>query len=191
MESGTLARWVMAEGAEMAPGDVIAEVQTDKASVDFESQDDGYLARILIADGTEGIAIGSVLGVRVEDEADIAAFKDVTLEQMQETDAPPAPKEEATAPAPAPTPAPAPAPAPAPKHEEPKAAAAPAPAPSPAPKAAPKPSAEAASADLSFVPFPEWGSSAVQAPLHAATVGAGLKRYHAAFGDTLTAPAKK
>ena len=79
MESGTLARWVMTEGSEMAPGDVIAEVQTDKAAVDFESQDDGYLARILVADGTEGIACGSVLGVIVEDEADIAAFKDVRL----------------------------------------------------------------------------------------------------------------
>ncbi|MEO0643112.1 MAG: pyruvate dehydrogenase complex E1 component subunit beta [Pseudomonadota bacterium] len=113
MEEGTLAKWLKAEGDAIEPGDIIAEIETDKATMEFEAIDEGVLAKILIAEGTENVAVGTVIA---------------TLEGEGEESAPaPSP-----APAPAPTPAPVPAPAPAP-------APAPVPAPTPAPEPAAKP----------------------------------------------------
>ena len=75
METGNLAQWNKAEGDQISPGDVIAEVETDKAVVDYEAQEDAFLAKILVSEGTKDIAVGATLGVLVEEEADIAAIQ--------------------------------------------------------------------------------------------------------------------
>ena len=97
MEQGTLARWLKAEGDRIEPGDIIAEIETDKATMEFEAIDEGVLTRILVAEGTEDVAVGTVIA-HLEGEG-----------------------EETAAPAPAPAPAAAaPAPAPAASSDKPK-----------------------------------------------------------------------
>ena len=108
MEQGTIAKWNVEEGAAFGAGDVICEIETDKATVDFEAQDDGVLAKYLQPAGAE-VAVGAPIMVVVEEAADAGAFSDF----------------EAPAAAAAPPPAPAAAPA------EEKAPAAPAPPPPP------------------------------------------------------------
>ena len=110
METGTIARWHIEEGDAFGAGDSIAEVETDKASMEWEMQDDGVVAKHLVAPGTE-VAVGTPAVVLVEDAADVGAFAD--FEAPAGAVAAPAP---AAAPEPAPAPvAPAPvAPAPAP-----------------------------------------------------------------------------
>lgn len=65
MSTGTIAKWLKAEGDEIAPGDVIAEVETDKASVGYEAQEEGYLAKILVPEGAADLEIGAPLAILV------------------------------------------------------------------------------------------------------------------------------
>jgi pyruvate dehydrogenase E1 component beta subunit len=70
MEEGTLAKWMVKEGDQVAPGDVIAEIETDKATMEFESIDEGTVGQILVPEGTEGVKVGTVIAVlNGEDEA--------------------------------------------------------------------------------------------------------------------------
>ena len=78
MEKGGVANWVKQEGDAIAAGDVVLELETDKATLDFEAQDDSYLAKILVPAGTSDLAVGTALAVLVEDESDVAAFADAT-----------------------------------------------------------------------------------------------------------------
>lgn len=103
------------------PGDAIAEIETDKATVDFEAQDSGYIARILVAAGTADVPVGSLVAIVVDTKEEAAAFAGIPVEALLGG---------GTA-APAPKPAAAPA-APAPAAPAPKPAAAPAAAPAPA-----------------------------------------------------------
>ena len=57
---GNLVSWKKAVGDEVQPGDVLAVVETDKATMDFECQDEGFLAKILISEGTENVPVGKV-----------------------------------------------------------------------------------------------------------------------------------
>ena len=75
MEQGTIAKWSVEEGAAFAAGDVICEIETDKATVDFEAQDDGVVAKYLQPAGAE-VAVGAPIMVVVEDTADAGAFSD-------------------------------------------------------------------------------------------------------------------
>ncbi len=63
MTEGSLARWLVEEGQTVAPGDVIAEIETDKATMEVEAVDEGVIGRILIPAGTDGVAVNSVIGV--------------------------------------------------------------------------------------------------------------------------------
>ena len=63
MEEGNLVVWNVDEGDEVTAGDSLAEIETDKATVDFESVDDGVLAKILVPAGTSGVAVGVPVGV--------------------------------------------------------------------------------------------------------------------------------
>lgn len=105
MESGTIARWNLEEGQAFAAGDVFCEVETDKATVDFEAQDDGVLVKILRDAGSSEIKCGEPIMVTIEEEDDLDAFKDFKLEAAA-TEAPAEPESAAppVAPAPAPTP---------------------------------------------------------------------------------------
>ena len=73
MEEGTLAKWLKAEGDEITSGDVIAEIETDKATMEVEAIDEGILAKILIPEGTEGVAVNSVIAVLAEDGEDVGS----------------------------------------------------------------------------------------------------------------------
>ena len=60
MEEGTLARWHVAEGDRIDPGDVIAEIETDKATMEFEAAEGGTIGRLLVPEGTEGVRVNSI-----------------------------------------------------------------------------------------------------------------------------------
>uniref|UniRef100_A0A8C7I768 Acetyltransferase component of pyruvate dehydrogenase complex n=1 Tax=Oncorhynchus kisutch TaxID=8019 RepID=A0A8C7I768_ONCKI len=87
MQTGTIARWEKKEGDKINEGDLIAEVETDKATVGFELLEDCYLAKILVAEGT-GVAVGSVICITVDSADLIPAFKDLTLDKLAASSAP-------------------------------------------------------------------------------------------------------
>ncbi len=63
MEEGTLAKWLVKEGDQIAPGDILAEIETDKATMEFEAIDEGTVGKILIDEGTENVAVGTVIAM--------------------------------------------------------------------------------------------------------------------------------
>lgn len=76
MTEGNIARWLKKEGDKISTGEVLCEVETDKATVEMECMEEGYLAKILKGDGSKEIKLGEVIAITVEDEEDIAKFKD-------------------------------------------------------------------------------------------------------------------
>ncbi|CAA3011604.1 dihydrolipoyllysine-residue acetyltransferase component 2 of pyruvate dehydrogenase complex [Olea europaea subsp. europaea] len=96
MTEGNIARWLKKEGDKIAPGEVLCEVETDKATVEMECMEEGYLAKILRGDGSSGIKVGEIIAITVEEEEDVAKFKDY---QPSTSDSAPAPE---TSPAPSP-----------------------------------------------------------------------------------------
>ena len=68
------------EGDAFAAGDVLAEIETDKASIDFVTEDEGFVARLLVPDGSQDVKVGAPIIVVVDDEADVPAFKDFVPE---------------------------------------------------------------------------------------------------------------
>jgi pyruvate dehydrogenase E2 component (dihydrolipoamide acetyltransferase) len=74
MTEGNLARWLKAEGDAIAPGDVIAEIETDKATMEVEAVDEGTLAKILVAEGAEEVAVNTPIAVILEDGEDASAL---------------------------------------------------------------------------------------------------------------------
>ncbi len=89
MTEGNLAKWYVKEGDHVAPGDVIAEIETDKATMEVEAVDEGTLGKILVAEGTEGVAVNQTIGVLLEESEDASAIGDATS-----ATAAPAPKAE-------------------------------------------------------------------------------------------------
>ncbi|KAK3524326.1 hypothetical protein QTP70_028061 [Hemibagrus guttatus] len=82
MQLGTIARWEKKEGDKINEGDLIAEVETDKATVGFELLEECYLAKILVPEGTRDVPIGSVICITVDSPDLIPVFKDFTLEKL-------------------------------------------------------------------------------------------------------------
>ncbi len=72
MEEGSLTRWLKAEGDTVAAGDILAEIETDKATMEFEAVDEGTLARILVPDGTDDVKVGTAIAVLAEEGEDVA-----------------------------------------------------------------------------------------------------------------------
>ncbi len=69
MEEGTLAKWLVKEGDSVSTGDILAEIETDKATMEFEAIDEGVIASILVAEGTDGVKVGTVIAlIAGEDE---------------------------------------------------------------------------------------------------------------------------
>ncbi|MDQ2105545.1 biotin/lipoyl-containing protein, partial [Azospirillum isscasi] len=95
MTEGNLAKWLKKEGDAVKSGDVIAEIETDKATMEVEAADEGRLGKILVQAGTQGVAVNTPIAVLLEEGEDDSALN------------------KAAAPAPAPAAAPAAAPAPA------------------------------------------------------------------------------
>lgn len=78
METGTLRSWSKQEGEKINEGDILAEIETDKATLGFESGDEGYLAKILIPAGTKDVPVGKPCAIVVEKAEDVAAFANYT-----------------------------------------------------------------------------------------------------------------
>ena len=89
MEEGTLAKWLVKEGDSVKSGDILAEIETDKATMEFEAVDDGVISSIAIAEGTDGVKVGTVIAL-------------ITAEGEDETPAAPAPSDPVAASSPAP-----------------------------------------------------------------------------------------
>ncbi|WP_109356916.1 pyruvate dehydrogenase complex E1 component subunit beta [Sphingorhabdus sp. EL138] len=74
MEEGTLAKWLVKEGDEVSSGDILAEIETDKATMEFEAVDEGVISKIIVAEGTDGVAVGAVIAEMTgEDEEEAAS----------------------------------------------------------------------------------------------------------------------
>ncbi len=113
MTEGKLARWLKAEGDEVAPGDVIAEIETDKATMEVEAVDEGRMGRLLIAEGTDEVAVNTPIAVILEEGEDASAADNIGTgaaappPAAPKTDeAPPAPQSNGADPASAAAPAP-------------------------------------------------------------------------------------
>tara|TARA_R110001599_G_scaffold38666_7_gene118452 strand:+ start:14 stop:1351 length:1338 start_codon:yes stop_codon:yes gene_type:complete len=89
MEEGTLAKWLVKEGDTVSSGDIMAEIETDKATMEFEAVDEGTIGKILIEAGTEGVKVNTPIAVLLEEGEDASAIGSAS-------DAVPAPAEPAT-----------------------------------------------------------------------------------------------
>lgn len=107
MSQGNISKWLLGEGEAFSVGDAICDIETDKATVSFDVQEDGFLAKILAPDGTEEIEVGTPIAVTVEEKEDVAAFANYTAGGA------------AAAPAATPDPTPAAAPTPEPAGRQP------------------------------------------------------------------------
>ncbi|OOY08655.1 pyruvate dehydrogenase complex E1 component subunit beta [Thioclava sp. F36-7] len=76
MEEGTLAKWLKKEGDEISAGDIIAEIETDKATMEFEAVDEGTLGKILVAEGTSGVKVNDPIAVMLEEGEDASAAEE-------------------------------------------------------------------------------------------------------------------
>ena len=86
MEEGTLAKWLKREGDAIEPGDIIAEIETDKATMEFEAIDEGTLGKILVEEGTENVPVGTVIAMLAgegEDASEIEAPSDDTKADVE------------------------------------------------------------------------------------------------------------
>jgi pyruvate dehydrogenase E2 component (dihydrolipoamide acetyltransferase) len=103
MEEGTLAKWLVKEGDTVKSGDIMAEIETDKATMEFEAVDEGTIGKVLVAEGSDNVKVGAVIAILLEEGEDASAIGAAPAEKP----AAEAPKAEAAAPAPAASPAPA------------------------------------------------------------------------------------
>jgi pyruvate dehydrogenase E2 component (dihydrolipoamide acetyltransferase) len=109
MEEGTLAKWLVKEGDTVKSGDILAEIETDKATMEFEAVDEGTIAKILVDEGTDEVKVGTVIALIAGEGEDVSA--------ASAAPAPAAEKKPEPAAREAPAPVAAPAPAPAPKAD--------------------------------------------------------------------------
>lgn len=120
METGTIVSWHKKEGEKLNDGDLLAEIETDKATMGFETPEEGYLAKILLPAGTKNIPIGKLVCIIVSEESSVAAFKDFKDDSSTGAAAPPPPPPAAAPAAPMPsTPPPSPITPPAPAAAKP------------------------------------------------------------------------
>lgn len=78
MTEGTVAKWTVSEGDKLSPGDIIAEIETDKATMELETDEEGVMGKILVDAGAEGIAVGTLIAVILEDGEDASSLEGVT-----------------------------------------------------------------------------------------------------------------
>ena len=109
MTEGTLAKWLVNEGDTISSGDIIAEIETDKATMEVETVDEGKVARILVPEGTEGVAVNAAIAIVLEEDEDESVLADY---QPASGAGPATAETPAAAPATAETPPPAAAPVP-------------------------------------------------------------------------------
>ncbi|MYK15378.1 MAG: biotin/lipoyl-binding protein, partial [Rhodospirillaceae bacterium] len=118
MEEGTLARWLVAEGDRVAPGDVIAEIETDKATMEVEAVEEGTVGRIEVAEGAEGVKVNTVIAWLLEEGEEASAIGAAGAAEPAPAAAEPATVPETAADPAPPAPAPAASPPPTPEIAE-------------------------------------------------------------------------
>ena len=94
MEEGTLAKWLVKEGDSVVSGDLLAEIETDKATMEFEAVDEGVISKILVAEGTDGVKVGTVIALMGGDSQQLApstATEQPAVEQKAAESKAPAP----------------------------------------------------------------------------------------------------
>ncbi|KIC49097.1 pyruvate dehydrogenase complex dihydrolipoamide acetyltransferase [Tateyamaria sp. ANG-S1] len=104
MEEGTLAKWLVKEGDTVSSGDLLAEIETDKATMEFEAVDEGTVGKILVPEGSEGVKVNTPIAMLLEDGEsadDIGSAPAAAPEPEAKADSAPPPSTETTAPAPA------------------------------------------------------------------------------------------
>ncbi|MFN5245057.1 MAG: pyruvate dehydrogenase complex dihydrolipoamide acetyltransferase [Novosphingobium sp.] len=106
MEEGTLAKWLVKVGDKVSSGDIMAEIETDKATMEFEAVDEGTIVAISVPEGSEGVKVGAVIATLATDDEDAAPVASKAAAPAPKAEAAPAPAPVAAAPAPAPAPAP-------------------------------------------------------------------------------------
>jgi pyruvate dehydrogenase E2 component (dihydrolipoamide acetyltransferase) len=119
MEEGTLAKWLVKEGDTVASGDILAEIETDKATMEFEAVDEGTIAKILVVEGTDGVKVGAPIALLAGEGEEVSAAAAAPAKAEEKPEAPKKEPEVAKAPpekAPVETP-PAPAAPAAPRKE--------------------------------------------------------------------------
>ncbi|MEL6683484.1 MAG: pyruvate dehydrogenase complex dihydrolipoamide acetyltransferase, partial [Pseudomonadota bacterium] len=107
MEEGTLAKWLVKEGDTVSSGDVMAEIETDKATMEFEAVDEGVIGRIVVPEGSEGVKVNDVIAVLLEDGESADDIGDVASGGSSAAAAPSSPEPAPSAPPAAEKPAPA------------------------------------------------------------------------------------
>ena len=108
MTEGNVASWLKSEGDEVAAGDILCEIETDKATMEVEATDEGTLGRIVVPAGTEGVAVNAVIGLILEEGEDASALEGAETAAPAVAAPAAAPAEPAAEPAPAASAAPAP-----------------------------------------------------------------------------------
>ncbi|MEK6205826.1 MAG: E3 binding domain-containing protein, partial [Amylibacter sp.] len=78
MEEGTLSKWLVKEGDTVNSGDLLAEIETDKATMEFEAVDEGVIGKILVTEGTEGVAVNAPIAILLEDGEEASDMNAVT-----------------------------------------------------------------------------------------------------------------
>ena len=102
MEEGTLARWLVKEGDTVSSGDIMAEIETDKATMEFEAVDEGVIAKIAVPEGSENVKVGTVIAILAEEGEDVSDAPGAKPSAAAPAPAPAAEKEQKPAPAAAP-----------------------------------------------------------------------------------------
>ncbi|MCZ6765246.1 MAG: biotin/lipoyl-binding protein, partial [Alphaproteobacteria bacterium] len=87
MEEGTLAKWLKKEGDEVKAGDVMAEIETDKATMEYEAVDEGTVAKILVAEGTENVKVNTLIAVLLEEGEDATLLETPSAKGTDRVDA--------------------------------------------------------------------------------------------------------
>ena len=84
MEEGTLARWLVKEGDRISSGDLIAEIETDKATMEFEAVDEGIVGKLLVSEGSEGVKVNSPIAIILDDGEQLEASETINLIVQEE-----------------------------------------------------------------------------------------------------------
>jgi pyruvate/2-oxoglutarate dehydrogenase complex dihydrolipoamide acyltransferase (E2) component len=85
MEEGTLTKWLVKEGDRIQSGDLIAEIETDKATMEFEAVDEGIIGKILISEGSEGVKVNSPIAVILDEGEELEANEEARSNHTSRT----------------------------------------------------------------------------------------------------------
>ena len=83
MEEGTLSKWFIKEGDKVSAGDIIAEIETDKATMEFEAVDEGTVTKLIVTEGTDGVLVNSAIALITDENSEDAIDKNVAIEKVQ------------------------------------------------------------------------------------------------------------